>query len=222
MKKFCLASISFISFSFVSWSYGSELLVPSLQDESWVKGPKPQLKKEHFPSPSSHEKEIPDIPEEIILTEPVILVDEHGDFYESYSPEDALPDAPLIEPEIRQAFEKENTTPQLNEEDNSFLQTDIFFSIRFDYTQPQLSDENKRIANQIVEIMKKNDNQRLEIVTAEETSGPAKLKASQFIRYLKEGGLNANRMAVNLTQNDQATLLQDHTILAIIKQFPEN
>ncbi len=202
----------------LSWAYASELLVPSLQDEIWVSGPSPIIKKEFFPTPLTQTKEIPDIPEEVILEKPVILVDEHGEVYETFIPEDEMLDMPQIEPEIREAIEKDNINSQLNEEENSFLQTDIFFSIQLDYTQPQLSDENKNIANQIIQTMQKDEGQWLEIVTTKETTGATKLKVSQFIKYLKESGLNNSKITVSLAKNEQAILLKDHTILAIIHQ----
>ncbi len=219
MKKSYLA---FISISFFCSAYGSEFLVPSLQDESWVRGPKPLLKKEDFTTPSLKKEELANIPKEIMLDEPVILIDENGAFYESYSPEDALPDAPKAEPEIREAFEKNNTYTAMNEEENRFLQSDMFFSAQFDYANPNLSQENKAIADQIIEIMLKNSGQphqqRLDIITAKDSSATTKLKTSKFIRYLKEAGLDESRIRVSLAQKDQATLLQENTILLIIRQ----
>lgn len=207
--------------SFLSFAQASELLVPSLQDESWVRGPAPLLKAEKFPTPLEQEPYELDIPREITL-EPVILVDAHGEIYEIFVDEGDIPSSPQIEPEIREAIEKEKTQPLQNEEESRFLQTDIFFSIQFDYAQTTLSDDNKNIANQIVKDLQKDNTQRLEIITAKETTGAAKLKTSEFIRYLKDAGIDSSQITVSLAEKEQAALLQDHTILAIIKQFSED
>lgn len=199
----------------------SELFVPSLQDESWVRGPAPIVRAEKFPTPLGQEPNELDIPKEVTLTA-VTLVDEHGEIYEILVEEGDIPASPQIEPELREAIKKEATQLQQNEQDNRFLQTDIFFSVQFDYTQAELSEDNKNIAKQIIEALQQDEKQWLEIVTSAETTGAAKIKTSEFIRYLKEAGVNPSQITVNLAEKEQATLLQDHTILAIIHQNTVN
>lgn len=202
-------------------SYASSLLVPSLNEEVWLQGPKPSLPLKKFESPVEEAAQYPVIPDNsaLIINETVFIpVEERENNNTGLNPDDILSSGPALEPSLRAAIERDQAgTSSDIEQDNVFTQTDIFFSLTWDYSTQELSNENKNIAEQI--IASANRGQNMVFVTIpQENTGVMAAKTNEFLQYIKAAGITDDQISVSITSNENAAMLQENTILVTIKQ----
>ncbi|MFV0432146.1 MAG: hypothetical protein ACK5MJ_08250 [Alphaproteobacteria bacterium] len=203
-------------------SFASSLLVPSLQDEAWLSKNR-SLPVQKYPSPPSNiiaDPAAPDIPDmkELVNRDIFVPNEPRANNDTGLNPDDLLSSGPALEPKLRNAIKQEQETSHLADiQDNIFTQTDIFFSLTWDYIAQELNDKNKSIADQIIASAKDNGN-LIEVVIPKESTGAMAAKTNAFLQYLKAGGIREEQISVAITSDEDAAILQEDTILVTIKQ----
>lgn len=202
-------------------SYASSLLVPSLKEEVWLQGPKSSLPTKKYETPFEEAAQYPDIPDnsELIINETVFIpVEERENNNTGLNPDDILSSGPALEPTLRAAIERDQAgIAEDTTQDNVFTQTDIFFSLTWDYSTQELSQDNKNIAEQIIASAKRGQNMVF-VTIPQESTGAMAAKTNEFLQYIKAAGITDNQISVSITSNENAAMLQENTILVTIKQ----
>lgn len=219
MKLKILISPLLLSIAFNS--YASSLLVPSLNEEVWLQGPKPSLPTKKFESPVQEATQYPDIPDnsELLINETVFIpVEERENNNTGLNPDDILSSGPALEPTLRAAIEREQAgVVEDSTQDNVFTQTDIFFSLTWDYSTQELSQDNINITEQIIASAKRGQNMVF-VTIPQENTGAMAAKTNEFLQYIKAAGITDDQISVSITSNENAAMLQENTILVTIKQ----